>query len=248
MAYNPPGALSSTGWRYFRKEFKEKAPIRYYLNNEFKKTFIWPVKHKWQAINDWIRYRTINRYHIIRLDLSPDYHGAEEQILHANFKILKDFVEIESAWHYLWQHPEEDINRKNFFYRHIRLYRRWKNRNLRRPDFAMKYYEWAATLDDPSLPPHERCVEQAQTAREIIALYKWWTIDRAARKNIDPVPYSNQGLGILSSLDDDFDRNAPDYKRWQEEHKRQEELEQEWDEEDTEMLIRLIKIRKNLWT
>ncbi|MEI7970635.1 MAG: hypothetical protein WCJ69_16760, partial [Betaproteobacteria bacterium] len=110
------------------------------------------------------------------------------------------------------------------------------------------HFEWAATLDDPALPPYERCESQAEAAREVLVLYKWWVIDRPARKEIEYLPYNKQGLGDLGSLDDDFDRTAPDYIAHRKSMEDANKQEEDWHAEDDSMLARLVKVRRSLWT
>jgi len=243
MNYDPPFSLSSKGWRLFNKEFKEVAPIRYYLNNDFKRNFILPILWKYDAIRDWVLYRTIRRYHKLDTGLKPGYHDIVTKMLHVNFNMLKDFVEVEQAWQAFWWGDEG------------KLEPRWKKyipfyyRNFRRPDLGVEHFKWASTLDDPNLPPHERSVQQAKDAREILVLYKWWVEDRPARKEIEHTPYNDQGLGgILGCFDDDFDRDAEDFKAHVSSMEAASRQEEDWNNEDEEMLIRLIKIRKGLWT
>jgi hypothetical protein len=246
LNFYPPGALSSKGWRLFRREFKQKAPIRYWLTNDFRRSVTLPIKWKKDAVLDWIRYRTYDRYHIVNTGLKPSYYDVSHQILHVNFNLLKDFVEVEQAWRtWCWsdeRREDKSINRFwpfSFFFRH----------KFRRPDIGLEHLRWAATLDDPALPPHERCDHQAVAAREIMALYDWWVNKRPARKEIELPSYNDQGMDdILACFDDDFDRNAEDFKAHREAMDRQNELEEEWKKEDEEMLIRLIKIRESLWT
>ncbi|MCX8169573.1 MAG: hypothetical protein N3D72_00615, partial [Candidatus Methanomethyliaceae archaeon] len=186
MGYNPPGALTSKGWRLFKNEFKERAPIRYWLTHDFKYGYIMPIKWKINRATDWIRYRTTRRYHIVDTGLVPGYYDNDSIILHVNFNILKDFVEVEQAWHhYCWSGLYKNAG---FYERHMPFYRLFFP--FRRPDLGIQHLEWAATLDDPSLPPHERCDHQAVAAREILALYRWWTIERPNRKEIEYVEYS----------------------------------------------------------
>ncbi len=248
LDYNPPGALSSKGWRLFKKEFRKNAPIRFWIKNDFRHAVILPIKWKKEAIKDWIRYRTYDRYHVIKTGLKPDYYGVEQQMLHVNFNLLKDFVEVEQAWqHWCWsdeRKADKSIYHRRwpfaFFFRH----------NFRRPDLGIKHFEWAATLDDPALPPHDRCDHQAVAAREIMALYNWWVTERPARKEIDVPGYGSQGLDddLLACFDDDFDRDSEDYKAHTAAMEKQNKLEEEWLEEDETMLIRLVKVRQSLWT
>ena len=244
LAYNPPAALSGTGWRLFNEEFAKNAPVRFFISKNFKKTFIWPVKHKYENICNWIRYRTYNRYHIVKTGLSPGYHCNDTIILNANFSILKTFVERELASFSYW--CSDDIRDKDQWKKYIPFYYNFFPVN--NIEFSIKHLEWAATLDDPTLPVQERCAEQAHSAREILALYNWWVNIRPVRKEYECGTYSDQGLGALSILDDDFDREAADYKQYKITRDQIVDQEAAWEDEDNKMLERLIKIRKHLWT
>jgi len=245
MRYDPPGSMTSKGWRLFEKEYKENAPIRHWIMHDLKYSTIMPVKWKFEKAHDWIRYRTYDQYHKVDTGLVPGYYDIDHIMLNVNFNILKEFVEVEQAWSkYLWSGEYKE--KASWFEKHMPLYRFFYP--FRRPDLGIAYLEWAATLDDPNLPPHERCDHQAVSAREILALYRWWTVTRPARKELDRPSYSDQGLGIMSSLDDDFDHEAEDFKVHEAYMEASEKLQTEWREEDDAMLIRLTKIRKDLWT
>ena len=242
--YNPPGSLSSKGWRLFDQEFREKAPIRYWIMHDLRNATIQPLKFKYRSISEWIRYRTTRRYHVVDTGLPPGYYDVDNRILNANFNLLKNFVECEQArQRYHWS---DDGIKVSPWYTKLPLY--WTFVEFRRPDLGIKHFEWAATLDDPALPPHERSDKQAEDAREILALYYWWVRDRPARKVVEYKDYNDQGLGILGAFDADFDRNAPDYKEYQASVEKSVNQEEQWNEEDTAMLIRLMKIRRGLWT
>lgn len=244
MDWNPPGALTAKGWRLFKEEFKEKAPIRYWLKNDFRHKVTLPICWKFRAVNDWIRYRTCYRYHVVKTGLQPDYYDFETRMLHANFNMFKDFIECEKAQRdWMWS-DERKANER--WYERLPMY--WKFVEFRRPEHGLKHLEWEATLDDPSLPPHEQSPAQAVSAREQLALYKWWVETRPARKEETLTDYDDQGLGIMGVFDDDFDRDAEDYKRHHDIFERNQLLHEEWKKEDEEMLIRLIKIRSELWT
>jgi hypothetical protein len=245
MKYDPPGSMTTKGWRLFENEYKEKAPIRYWFMHDLKYGCMMPFKWKYEKVHDWIRYRTYDRYHIVDTGLEPGYHDVTNQMLHVNFNLLKEFVECEQAWsRYLWSGEYEET--ASWLEKHMPFYRRFVP--FRRPDLGIAHFEWAATLDDPSLPPHERCDHQAVAAREILALYKWWVIDRPARKEIEYTSYDHQGMGMLGCFDDDFDETAEDYQAHRASMDAASKQEEDWEKEDEEMLIRLIKIRKSLWT
>ncbi len=90
-------ARSSEDWWAWKKEMKEKYPIRYFLNNEFESTFVWPITMPLLRATEWVKYRTIRRYHIVSTGMKPGYSDVTERMLHVNFNMLKDFVEIEKA-------------------------------------------------------------------------------------------------------------------------------------------------------
>ncbi len=247
MGYEPPGALSSKGWGSFNKEFRKNAPIRYYFHRKFRNTFVYPIKRVKDNIKYWIRYRTYDKYHVIDTGLKPGYYSIDWQMLHVNFNILKEFVEVETAWHHYICSDER--KKATFFEKYMPFYRAFFP--FRDPAQGIKHLDWAATLDDPKLPPHERSDHQAKTAREVLILYKWWMEGRPARVEI---PYIERRR--TPDPDDIFgEEEDPDpvaeaaYKtaRYDNMMARQKQ-EEEWAEEDTEMLCRLIRIRDGLWT
>jgi hypothetical protein len=246
MSYSPPGAMSSEGWNSFNKEFKKYAPIRYWFKNDFSHKVISPIRWKYKNVQNWVRHRTYDRYHVIKTELEPAYHEVERRLLYANFSLLKDFVEVELAWsNYCWKDDSEkkELTERYWLYKYIPF----GHYKFREPGIALKHLEWAMTLDDPALPPHERNVEQAHNAREICALYKWWTVDRPARVEVpfSPLPKSDD--------DDDYifgniDRTTPEFKAYSDSVDARNEQYEDWYEEDNQMLHRLIKIRRGLWT
>jgi hypothetical protein len=242
LKYSPPGSLTSKGWRLFEKEFEQVAPVRYRIKKHLQKRYA--IQRRLSDIKYWFLYRTTKRYHVIDSGLPPGYHSIDNLMLHSSFNMLKDFVEVETAYHLIWT-GEERIE-MSWFEKYMPFY--YTFFPFRRPELGLKHLDWAATLDDPALPPHARSDIQAQHAREIKALYFWWIEIRPSRKEIETMHYDDQGLGTLSCFDDDFDKNAPDYVAHCESMKQRQDQEEEWKDEDTEYLIRLVKIREGLWT
>jgi hypothetical protein len=242
MDYNPPGALSAKGWRLFNKEFRENAPVRYWLRNNFREAVVYPVKRTKRNIQEWFSYNIFNTYHKVDTGLTPNYYEVDTRMLHANFNILKDFVECELAWSRHFYHEESP------WYTKLSIVRMYNRSTFRDPKLGLEYLEWASSLDDPNLPPYERCDHQAVSARETHELYDWWVNKRPARKKIHIPEYNNQGLELFGCIDEDFDNNAPDYVKAKSVMAEQTDQESKWMEEDDEMLIRLIKIRRSLWT
>ena len=133
---------------------------------------------------------------------------------------------------------------------------RW--RTWRSPAAGLDHLNWASNLtmnDDWGVSPEDenygKPTQQAEAAKEILALYKWWTIDYRARR--DPHDLSgwsdwcdrHRDEGILSILDDRSPGDAAESKRILEVCQK---IDDERTAEDEAMMIRLIKIRNNLWT
>jgi hypothetical protein len=244
LDFNPPGSLTSKGWRLFKAEYKVKAPIRYWFKNTARRKFWLPIVWKYDGFVDFVRYRTVERYHVVKTGLPPSYTSIQEVMLHTNFNILKDFVEVEQAWSaHCWS---DDKAPPKFWHKFVP---HWVvSANFRNPAAGVKHLEWAAGLDDPTLPPVQQSVHQAVTARETLELYYWWVNKRPNRNSPDSASFDNQGLGSLASLDEDFDDAAPDFIKYMKEQDIKGEILKDWHDEDTDMLIRLIKIRQDLWT
>lgn len=239
MDFNPPGAMSSMGWRLFGEEFKEVAPIRYWIKHDFMRGVVWPVKRAFTNVVYWIRYRTTHKYHVIKTGLKPGYSEIETIMLHSNFTLLKHFVEVELASHsadreFTWCES------------HMPFYRLFYP--FRRPDLGMRVLDWKCSLDDPALPPFQRSDQEAIVSREIRTLYKWWVEDRPARKRIEIPTYSLQGKGDLGLFDDDFDREAEDFKAYEKAREESQAQSSLWRDEEQAMLERLIKVRRSLWS
>ncbi len=241
MAFNPPGGLTGPGWNSFNKEFKTAAPIRYWFHRDFKKLFIYPIKWKYEDITNWVRYRTYDKYHVVTTGEKPGYQCTDHIMLHVNFNLLKNFVEISKAYKSYWS---DDVP-QTWCEQHMPFYRIFYT--FRRPDLGIKYLDWEMTLDDPNLPLQDQSPEQARHAREIYALYKWWVTDRPSRVEVEiTCPETNDGdddiFFSLSKI------NTPAHKQYIADLEQQSKQEDLWNKEDDEMLVRLMKIRRGLWT
>jgi len=78
-------------------------------------------------IYNWIRYRTWNRYHVLKMRyLKPGWHDEDELLIHSMFEVLSQFVDGENEYHIvdwssdpLQEHAWEEMNI---------LYEWWKQR------------------------------------------------------------------------------------------------------------------------
>lgn len=254
-----PIAATARGWREWDKQAKATQPIAYWLNET---AADW-VKDRYRSVtrpvNDlryWIRCRVFDKYHLINTGLKPGYADMDTRMLHGMFNMLVDFVEIEKAWMTV-VFSKDDQKKYKYPWGSLGAFR---FKSFRCPEAGLDHLRWEMGLDDPNLPLEERCGSQAEHAREVMALYEWWKNVRPNRP--DPMDVSgwsdhcdrrreaNKAKGLDGSLDFlDNDDETPDEKEAayaiiQRTH----EIERAYDAEDEEMLMRLVKIRKGLWT
>ena len=247
-------------WAEWEKAAKAEYPIRWWIAEEG----LDKIQNVWcwipERIND-VRYYVNNRWvsHTHRLtahprDIKPDqWCDVGNRFLPCLFNELVDFVEIEQAWHHcIWS----DESRTKF---NVPWWRsgwlRW--RTWRCPEAGLEYLRWAATLTNEEFLDDDKKHEaeptyQANAAKEIIELYTWWK--EVYPKRPDPhdaggwTAYCDlrreQGYHLLDMEDKtpelaEMCRTALDKSR---------EIEEAYDKEDEEMMIRLIKVRQSLWT
>jgi hypothetical protein len=247
-----PYALSHKGWKEWYASAKKEQPIAYWIH-EVCLDWIgdqWKYKVK-DPINNTryaIRHRLFDRYNIIHTKLKPDYYDSDTRMLHGMFELLVDFVEVEKAWMHVVFNKDAQKARKHPWW--SRGWTRFKA--FRDPIAGLDHLVWEMSLDNPELGVYERSDSQAAAAKEIFELYNWWKNVRPNR--LDPHDASgwtahcdkkrDMGIDLL-----DFEEETAEYRA--ESAKaldKLREIEESQEQEDTDMLIRLIKIRKSLWT
>lgn len=254
-----PYAESSEGWNAWRKKAEMAHKIRYWiaetLLDKLQDILMYPSDKLYE-----VKYYLVNRFvtktHSLTGTLKKgQYHELDERIINCLFTELVNFVEIEKSWKMLISEKENKEKYKAGFFSSgwFRL------RTWRCPEAGLDYLDWESNLimdeswclekDDPSygLPP-----QQALNAIEIKKLYNWWKFERPNR----PDPYESSGWTAYC----DSKRKGGDL--WWDPNKESEEeerestrmmkelcrIEQEYFDEDTEMMKRLIEIRLSLWT
>jgi len=246
-----PEMAEMTEWARWEFEAKEAFPIRYWLAEELldsiQSIIHWPFKR----INDiryWLNNRFVVRTHQLTSKLQPGaWHELDERILHCLFDELVNFVEIDSAWMAVcWNDAARVKYRVPVWRRHwwLRWFRQWRNRAA-----GLDHLAWEMTLTDEKGQP----TFQAQRAKEVYELYFWWTTVRPAR----PDPYQASGwLAHCEKLREKYGPGLPLWGSKTRAEKKESDLarrqldrmEADYDKEDERMLIKLIKIRKGLWT
>jgi hypothetical protein len=257
-----PGAGTSKEWRLWKKAAKETHPIRYWIVEEgldYLQNFVnWPLD-KLANVRYYINNRWITRSHACTAharDIRPgSWCDVGNRFLPCLFNELVDFVEIEQAWHHvLW----DEEARKRF---DVPWYRRgWlRLRVWRCPDAGIEHLIWASGLKlgddmgvDKDSEDYGRPTRQAENAQEILALYRWWKVERPKR----PDPMEASGWTAYCERLRGNGRDMFDFEDRTEEEEidsktaldKSTEMEAAYDDEDEAMMIRLIKIRDSLWT
>ena len=231
------------GWNDFGEKFRKEAPVRFFI----KYAIISRINGLFDRLGrlGWdIRYRTIRRYHLVNTKLGVGYHEIDQRMLHANFELLVDFVEIECANIATAFKPKKRRAVMGWWYHAPSLLR---VKEFRSRELGMQHLEWESTLASPTLNEYERSEGQATRAVQIILLYTWWKDAFPNRQEI-AAPDADEPVGA-KFLSAKWKKANPEYSekfaQWSADSFQQV---LDWDTEDEEMLIALMKIRKGLWT
>lgn len=234
-----PFALELGKWDEWRKEQKNKRPIRFWLAEEvlpkLQDLILFPAD-VYSEISYYIANRYKTKTHYLKTGLKPGhYYDLDYRILHGLFNELVDFVEIEYAHMAKWSLKKGTKN--------------YKFKNGRSIEAGLAYLKWACSLKytkdwgvDKRDPKYGKPTPQALAAVKIQELYNWWK-DRPNR----PEPMTVAGLNWDKEKEDSLLCGKVSRKELSQ-FKKLEKIEADYEKEDTKMLIELIKIRGNLWT
>ncbi len=262
---NKPSAETSSGWNRWNTEAKTKHPIRYWIVEEGLdkvQDFIWWPVDKLYSVKYYINNRYISRTHSLTAhsrDIKPgQWCDVGNRFLPCLFNELVDFVEVELAWwHLAWEGKEVRKKYNAPWWR----FGWWNVRLWRCPQAGLDNLKWQSELVwkeeecEPGSPNIGKPTYQAEKAKEMLELYKWWTEIYPNR----PDPHDVSGWSELCSRERKENGNA--FGILDSENRTPElqaeitksldlsyEIEDRYRKEDEEMMIRLIKIRESLWT
>jgi hypothetical protein len=263
-----PHALTSQGWNDWNREAKKKYPIRYWIAEEaldWLQDFVtWPIR-KIYDIKYYINNRWVTRTHALTAhtrDIRPgSWMDVGNRFLPCLFNELVDFVEIEQAWHHcIWDDEAKTKFAVPWWAKGWFRIRTWRS-----AEAGIEYLGWASELRVDDNDPASDYTDQATGAQEIISLYHWWVDVRPLR----PDPMDASGWSALcdrrrqarveaakaagEDFEDDFlaslnDRSPAERAESSKILELSHQIESEQEAEDEEMMIRLIRIRRALWT
>jgi len=262
-----PKIESGTGteWDQWNQQAKQAHPVRYWLAEEGLdkvQNFVNYIPDRLYDIKYYFNNRFISRTHSLTAHPSHIRPGTwrdlGDRILPCLFDELVNFVEVELAWKNIaW---DEEARKKYCvpFY----AWGWWRFRTWRCAQAGLDHLAWETSLVideswgyDKDHPDCGKPTFQALKAREILELYRWYT--EVYPKRPDPHDASgwseycdrrraeNPGKSFLSQLDDQTDEQSQESRRILD---LCHDIEEQYHQEDEEQLIRLIKIRRSLWT
>ena len=256
-----PSAETSRGWAEWRHVARQRHPVRYWIAEEgldAVQNVVYFIPNKLHAIKYYINNRWVTRTHALTAhprDIRPGtWSDVGYRILPCLFNELVDFVEVELAWwHIAW--AEKEVRDK--YHPPFWAWGWWRWRTWRCRQAGLDSLAWQKTCDNKDYtkeddPNYGARTLQAINAEEIEALYLWWTEQRPAR----PDPYEASGWSAICDArrlkhPDEFlpeDDNEQEREESRLALQRLHDMEEAYEAEDEAMMIRLIKIRRSLWT
>jgi hypothetical protein len=249
-----PYAATGDEWASWHREAQERHPFRYWLAEtglrRAQNAIYWPSE-KLDECHTYIRNRWVDRAHALTAHPHHIRPGnccdLDRKMLHCLFDALVDHVEIERAG---MQVLFENDKKSNYEWTRPSLFSRRRSRAA-----GLDYLTWECGLihdedsgtssDDPE---YGNPTIQAEAAREIIDLYKWYTEVRPVRPN----PYDESGWSAYCEdkrrRGIDFLETDPKEDEWDVSGMLAEirRLSEAHEAEDDTMLTRLVRIRKSL--
>jgi hypothetical protein len=252
-------AKTSEDWENWSNNAKANYSFRYWLAEEaldaIQNFILLPIT-KIYDIKYYINNRFITRTHCLSAstdDIKPgSWCDVGNRFLPCLFNELVEFVEVELAWwHIAWDDEAKEKYKAPFYAKGWFRWRIWRCREAGLDNLA-----WQMSLKHDEdyckdEPYYGEFTPQAIRAKEIFDLYNWWTIKRPARRD----PYEASGFSahcakMRSKYGGSFNQPKDIQEKTEGDlaHTMLTMLEEKYEAEDEEMLIRLIKIRQARWT
>jgi len=249
---------TSEEWAEWETRAKHAYPIRWWLAEEgldkIQDVWCW-IPERINDVRYYINNRFITRTHCLSAHPRDIKRGTWRDVgnrfLPCLFNELVDFVEVEQAWHHVIWDEEARKKYRTPFSRTFFRFRTW-----RCPEAGIDYLKWAMTLTNKDFiqeGEQEEPTYQALAAKEILELYTWWTeVYRNRPEPMDASGWSDyceaSRLANNGKLSFGGDKTPELKEMCDTAHKKLREIEEAYEKEDEEMMIRLIKVRESLWT
>jgi len=252
---------TSDQWDEWDRKASGQSPVRYWLAEEgldYLQKVVYYVPDTLHSIKYYINNRWVTKTHALTAhprDIKPgNWRDVGDRFLPCLFNELVDYVEVELAW---WNIAWNDEARKKFeapWY--ARGWFRW--RTWRSAECGLANLEWQRNLRwkeeevGKDFKGLGELTPQAIKAQEILDLYKWWTEVYPTRVDAHEVSGWSAYCDAKRDLNDGRlfgSKETPELKKQGSKAlKLSSKIEAQYEKEDTDMLIRLIKVRHGLWT
>ena len=259
---------TSDEWYTWRKAAKKTHPIRFWIVEEgldhIQNFITWPIR-KIYDVKYYINNRYVTRTHCLTAHSRDiprgEWRDVGNRFLPCLFGELVEFVEVELAW---WHIAWDDADAKKKYNAPFWATGWFRWRTWRCPQAGLDNLDWQRKLvfgeDWGSKPEDEnfgKPTHQANKAQEILDLYTWWTVERP--KRVDPHDASGW-TAYCDEKRDEKDEDGESFGLFRDEKTPEEKervskmldechkIEAAHEQEDEDMMIRLIKVRHGLWT
>lgn len=254
-----PPAETSEGWAKWKVESEIKHPVRFWIAEEgldILQNIVMFIPDKIYDVKYALANRFTTRTHTLTSNLKKyAWHELDTRILHCLFDELVNYVEVELAAANFRFDEEARAKYKVPFWGNG-----WfRTRTYRNREAGLDYLNWAINLRrdetwglQPGDEGYGETTDQAKSAAEILDLYLWWT--DVFSKRVDP--YIASGWNALCDRRREEGKFSFEMRNNTQEEREEttqcleflRKIEQEYEDEEEQMLLRLIKIRKYLWT
>lgn len=233
VMHTKPNSATGEDWQDWEITTKQSHPIVHYfvekVLDNVQDVVMFPVD-VYDSIRVYVRNRFIDRLHLLDTKLPKGmYHELDTRLLHGAFEALVDFVEVEKAGMQCWN-DNEYVKPKWF---------KWgSNRN---PSAGIAYLNWEISLGDDS-------GRQSEAAQIMLDLYNWWTVVRPSRPDPWEVYHVEMADGESDSIFSIISRDPEKAKFDREQFDKMYQLENQYMEEDTQQVQKLMAHRQSMWT
>ena len=245
---------TSEAWAQWHIDAKIAHPFRYWLAEDFlmklEDLSFWPA-NKLSDIKCYLRNRFVTQTHALVADkevLKPGtFYELSDTMLPCLFGGLVDYVEISLAWMHVSFSEDKlkvyGVSWKNRMFP-FSMFNPWRSAKAGREhlmwESSLVYDDSSGVYSNDEL--YGKPTRQAIAAKEILELYDWYKSRKFRPESIVESGwldfYTNRRIdkALVEGLDKKAILDHMDA------------LDKKYTDEDTEMLIRLIKIRDHLWT
>jgi hypothetical protein len=236
-----PFAATMEDWDKIKQRKKSVNKVIYWITEEgfdIAQNIVLFPKDVYRNVYAKLHNIFISKTHYLITNLPKgEWHDCNTRILHGLMETLVDFVEKEKANMMIF---DEDFNPKTSTPREAGLaYLDWEIALTKDEDY------FGITKDDPEFG---KPTDQALAAQEIKDIYLWWKDVYPNRS--DPMDISGWTEYCVDKtpLDNALNRNKEEHEKVKKMLDIIDTMERDYENEETQMLLRLIKVRNSMWT